>query len=377
MNLSWLSHLFTDYTLRTVAMGSAILGVVSGLLGSYAVLRRQSLLGDAISHAALPGIALAFLLSGKKLPLILLLGAALAGWLATLAILAIVHTTSLKEDTALGLVLSVFFGAGLVLLTYIQKLPTAAQAGLETFLFGQAATLIMRDVVTMAVLGCLVLACIFLLWKEFKVLSFDPEFTTSLGFPTQVINVLLTALLVVAIVLGLQTVGVVLMSAMVVAPASAARQWTDRLGVMMGLSALFGALAGIIGAVVSSLVPRLPTGPSIVVCISLVVAFSLLAAPHRGLLWRWYLQRRRRHKIVLQTVLMNLYQLACQHPGREHGHTVAVLDSMMAGRVNSEPSLRMLAERGWVRQVEPGKWALTHRGLQEARTLAQHQKPNP
>ncbi|RMG68596.1 MAG: metal ABC transporter permease [Calditrichaeota bacterium] len=374
MDFAWLTTLFTDYTLRTVALGSAILGVVSGTLGSYAVLRRQSLLGDAISHAALPGIALAFLLSGTKLPLVLLLGAALAGWLATLVILAIVRTTPIKEDTALGLVLSVFFGAGLVLLTYIQKLPIASQAGLDTFLFGQAATLVMRDVWTMGILGLLVLLLTLLLWKEFKVLSFDPDFTTTLGFPAQFLNVLLTSLLVVAIVLGLQTVGVVLMSAMVVAPASAARQWTDRLGVMMGLSALFGALAGICGAIASSLVPRLPTGPAIVVCISLMVAFSLLAAPHRGLLWRWLIQRRRRRRIVLQTVLLNLFQLARQHPGQEHGHAVAVLDAMMCGQVSSLPSLRVLAERGWARELEAGKWALTPEGLAEAEKLLHQQE---
>lgn len=280
------SDLLFDYTLRTVALGSAVLGLVSGALGAYAVLRRQSLVGDAISHAALPGVALAFIITQSKAPLVLMIGAGLAGWLATLVVLRITSSTRVKTDSALGIVLSVFFGFGLVLLSFIQRhVPNAAQAGLEKFLFGQAATLLMSDVVTMAAVGGIALAVMALFWKEFKLASFDPAFGASLGFPIRLLDVLLTTLLVVAIVIGLQTVGVVLMSAMVVAPAAAARQWTDRLGTMIGLSALFGALAGVSGAAISSLVPRLPTGPTIVLCISAVVVVSLLFAPNRGLVW--------------------------------------------------------------------------------------------
>jgi manganese/zinc/iron transport system permease protein len=258
-------NLFADYTLRQVAMGAAMLGIVNGVLGSFAVLRKQSLLGDGISHAALPGIALAFLLTGSKSSLALLLGAAAAGWIGTLLIMSIVKHTRVKYDSALGLVLSVFFGFGLVLLTYIQKLPVATQAGLDKFLFGH------KDVVTIGVLGGIVLVFLLVFWKEFKLISFDPDFAFSLGFPVRILDILLTTLLVIAIVIGLQTVGVVLMSAMVVAPAAAARQWTDRLGVMVTVSGIFGALAGVSGALVSSQAARIPTGPTIVLCASAIV----------------------------------------------------------------------------------------------------------
>jgi len=300
--LDLLSNLFFDYTLRTVALGSATLGILSGALGTYAVLRKQSLLGDAISHAALPGIALAFLLTGSKSPLVLILGAVAAGWLGTLLVMSIVTTTRVKDDSALGIVLSVFFGFGLVLLTFIQKKPNAAQAGLDKFLFGQAAALLERDVVTMAGLGTLVLVVVLIFWKEFKLLSFDPEFGASLGFPMRALDILLITLLVTAIVLGLQTVGVVLMSAMVVAPAAAARQWTDRLGVMVGLSALFGALAGVSGAVISSTTAHLPTGPTIVLCITAIVAISITLAPNRGLVWRWVRHQRNRRRLRVEAV---------------------------------------------------------------------------
>lgn len=279
-------ELFADHTLRVVALGSAILGIVSGTLGSFALLRRQSLLGDAISHAALPGIALAFLLTGSKAPLVLMTGAAIAGWLATLAVMAVVRRSRVKYDSALGLALSVFFGAGLVLLTFIQRRPDASQAGLDKFLFGQAAALLNEDVWTMGGLGLGVLLLTALFWKQFKLLSFDEEFGASLGLSMRRFDILLTGLLVVAIVIGLQTVGVVLMSAMVVAPAAAARQWTQRLGRMVLISAIFGGLAGMSGAVASSAIPRLPTGPTIVVVLTVIVVLSLLCAPARGLLFR-------------------------------------------------------------------------------------------
>ncbi len=360
-----LHDLLFDYTLRTVALGSATLGIVSGALGVYAVLRRQSLLGDAISHAALPGIAIAFLLTGSKAPLVLILGAAAAGWIGTLLVMSIVKTTRITGDTALGLVLSVFFGLGLMLLTFIQQRPDSRQAGLDSFLFGQAATLIERDVLTMAGLGAVVLIAMTTFWKEFKLLSFDPDFGASLGFPIRIIDVLLTTLIVVAIVIGLQTVGVVLMSAMIVAPAAAARQWTDRLGTMVAISALFGALAGVTGALISSTTARLPTGPTIVLCISAIVLFSLLLAPNRGLLWGRIRESRTRRRLRVEAVLDDLYQLASQHGDPEHAHPTAVLQTMRADRGSVTGTLTELETRGWARRVGDG-WALTTGGRQEA-----------
>ena len=362
-----LSDLFFDYTLRTIALGSAILGIVSGALGAYAVLRKQSLLGDAMSHAALPGIALAFLLTGSKMPLVLILGAALAGWIATLFIMSIVNSTRVKYDTALGMVLSVFFGLGLVLLTVIQKRPDATQAGLDKFLFGQAAALLERDVVTMGILGACAISVTMLLWKEFKLLSFDPDFAATLGFPVRMLDILITTLIVIAIVMGLQTVGVVLMSAMIVAPAASARQWTDNLGVMILLSALFGALAGISRAVLSASVPRLPTGPTIVVCVSAIVVFSILFAPRRGVVWNWIRERQRRGRLRLEGILEDLYSLALEHKDPGHSHSLSVLKLMSAGKGGVEKSLEVLSERGLVRAVSSGEWALTSAGLEEAR----------
>lgn len=367
MTLADLFHnLFFDYTVRTIALGAMALGIVSGALGSFALLRKQSLLGDAISHAALPGVVLAFLLTRSKDSFVLIVGAAIAGWLATLWMSSITRNTRIKEDSALGLVLSVFFGLGLMLLTYTQSLPDSRQAGLDAFLFGQAATLLFRDVVTMAVMGLVSLLLLTVFWKEFKLISFDREFAASLGFPIAWLDTILMTLLVLAIVIGLQAVGVVLMSAMVVAPAAAARQWTDRLGVMVTLSAFFGALAGLAGALISSTGAGLATGPVVVLAASIIVVLSLFLAPSRGLFWRWLTQQRNRHKLRLEGVLIDLFTLGSQHGDARHAHSVQSLQAMNAGRDGVKPSLMRLQEMGLVWQVDENNWALTSQGVNEA-----------
>ncbi|WP_313155995.1 metal ABC transporter permease [Lacrimispora sp.] len=294
--LSSIISLFSDYTFQTVALGSALLGLISGVLGSFAVLRRQSLLGDGISHSALPGVVMAFVLSGSKNTEVLLLGALISGLLATLFIVSIVRHTRVKFDSALALVMSVFFGLGLVLLTYVQKIPNSNQAGLKRFIFGQASTLLQRDINLMVICGLILLALVLLFWKEFKLFTFDSDFAQSLGFSPKKLNLLLSFMIVLAIIIGLQTVGVILMSAMLITPAVAARQWTNKLCVMVTLSALFGAASGIAGTAASSLVPKLPTGPAIVVCVSVIVIISVLFAPGRGVLHRVY--QRRKNKVL-------------------------------------------------------------------------------
>lgn len=266
-------------TLQTVALGTAALGLVSGALGSFAVLRKQSLIGDALSHAALPGIAIAFLIFGKA-PLLFLIGAAIAGWLATVLVMQIVRYSRVPFDSALGGSLAVFFGFGLVLMTYIRKnnINRASEVGLERYLYGQAATMLDSDLRAIAILGGAALLILVLFWKEIKLLSFDPDFAASIGYPVRLLDLLLTALLVIAIVIGLQSVGVVLMSALIVAPAVAARQWTNRLGIMVMIASFFGVVSGIAGTVLSDELSApgrtVPTGPTIVLCAVAIVFIS-------------------------------------------------------------------------------------------------------
>lgn len=358
-----LAVLVDDYTLRTVALGAVALGIVSGTLGTFAVLRRQALVGDAISHAALPGVVLAYVALGTKASLALMLGAALTGFAATLGVAAIVRTTRVKDDAALGIVLSVFFGVGLVLLTWVQRRPDASQAGLDRFLFGQAATVLREDVLTIAAVGACALAVVALLWKQLKLLSFDPEFGASLGVRVHAVEIVLTGLLVVAIVIGLQMVGAVLMSAMIVAPAAAARQWTNRLGPMAAVAAGIGALAGGTGAVLSSQVERLPTGPTIVLVATALVAGSLLLAP-RGLLARALRARAARARLGAHVVLADLVSLERAHGGPGRAHPAATI--AVAEEADASAALAALERDGLVRRDPEGNWALTERGREEA-----------
>jgi manganese/zinc/iron transport system permease protein len=293
-----LNDLLFDYTIRNVALGAAILGVVGGVLGSFAILRRQGLFGDALAHATLPGVCLAFMLSGAKAPVVLLSGAALSAVLGALLILIIVNSTRIKQDAALGIVLSVFFGAGTVLLTYTGGSGSGDQSGLDRFIFGQAATIVWDDVVIMAILAALALLVVALLFKEFKLLSFDPAFAASLGFPVGMLNVLLTLLIVVAVIVGIQAVGVVLMAAMLIIPAASARQWTDGLGAMVVISGLFGAFSGVSGALISAAGANLPTGPLIVLCATVLLVLSLFLGRSQGFLWGWIGSRRNRREAL-------------------------------------------------------------------------------
>ncbi|OLS03157.1 metal ABC transporter permease [Tissierella creatinophila] len=360
--------ILTDYTLQIVSLGSALLGIISGVLGSFAVIRKESLLGDAVSHSALPGIALAFLLTGTKNTEVLLLGALLSGLLSTFLINGISKYSRIKFDSALALILSVFFGGGLVLLTYIQKVPNANQAGLEKFIFGQASTVLLRDVKIIAILGTILLLLVLAFWKEFKIVSFDIDFAESLGFDTKKITFLLFAMIVTSIIIGLQTVGVILMSAMLTAPAVAARQWTDKLHIMVILSALFGAISGIGGTIVSSVVSKLPTGPMIVIIISTIVIISLALAPNRGLVWRYLRNVKNQRSIGEDQVLANLYHLYVNHDNEGHCHDLITINPdanlQQKGKENIQKQLEDLKKKGFTRSNSLDKWCITDSGIE-------------
>lgn len=357
--------LFTDYTLRTITLGTAVLGAICGMLGSFAVLRKQSLLGDAVSHAALPGIAIAFLITGTKDSNVLLLGALVSGLVGTFWIRGMTTKTHLKTDTALGLILSLFFGFGMLLLTFIQKMPNANQAGLDKYLFGQAATLVESDVKIMVIVTGVCLFILLLFWKEFKILLFDPDYTKTLGFNTRFIDILITFFIVLAIVLGLQTVGVVLMSALLLAPAAAARQWTNSLGFMVFLAAIFGAFSGVLGTAISATQNNLSTGPVIVLVAAVFVIFSFIFSPGRGLLFREIRFRKNRKDLQLKKTLQFMYGIVESHENISHPHAIRILNNFHG---YTKGSLRTLEEKEWI-TVSGQQWALTQKGFDEARDM--------
>jgi manganese/zinc/iron transport system permease protein len=384
MSWAWLS--LADANTRWVLASSVLLGLSSGMLGSFALLRRHSLMGDTLAHAALPGICVAFMLTGSKDMTIFLIGAAVAGALGALAIAAITRYTKIKEDAALGLVLTLFFGIGIMLLTIIQRMPGGNQSGLDKFLFGQAASLVGSDVRTMMIMASALCLAVALLFKEFKLLAFDPGFGTGLGLPMGALDLALKFLILVAVVIGLRAVGVVLMAAMLITPAVAARYWTDRLGVMTVLAGLFGALAGALGTLLSQLGPRMPTGPLAVLAATAVFLVSMFCAPRRGLMakaLRFLLLRRR---VAREGALRAIYELAEEqgHPGalatteqlrRRKGLAGRNLAATLAGLVRDGLLTAAPAAGADGATAEtPQGWALTAAGLEAAHTLVREQR---
>lgn len=359
----------SDPNVRYVTLGSILLTASSAIVGSFTFLNKRALVGDAIAHAVLPGICLGFLLAGTKNPLFLIGGAFFTGWISLVVVDYIVANTRLKEDTAIGLVLSVFFGIGIVLLTVIQKSGNAAQAGLDQFLFGKAAALVGDDLIAFSVVAVVLLVAVFLLFKEFTLMAFDKDFARAIGLPVRRLELIQTSLVVLAVVIGIQAVGVVLMAAILITPAAAARYWTDRVGVMFILASIFGAVSGLTGAYISYVAPAMPTGPWIVIAISMIAFFSFFFAPKRGVLSRAIKQNRNRKTINDENVLKALYQLGEESKNFHLQRSVAeIVRRRKFERQNLRKVLRRLSNQGYLEQTG-NLFGLTEAGKERGRRV--------
>ena len=290
-----------SYTTQMVLLGTALLGLASGIAGTFAVLRKESLIGDGLSHAALPGVVTAFLLTGIKDIEVLITGAALSSIAAAWLITITVENSKIKFDGALATILSAFFGLGMVLLTYLQSLNNAGQAGLSKFIFGQAATILARDVYITSAAALIIIVLTALFWKELKLISFDVEYAKTLQIPVTFTLILYRSLLIMTIIIGIQSVGAILISSLLIAPAVGARQWTNKLGTMCILAGFFGMVSAIGGTIWSTTVQKLPTGPAIIVILSVIVLLSLIFAPNRGILWHYRKNKQSKRALLSET----------------------------------------------------------------------------
>ncbi|MCI0684183.1 MAG: metal ABC transporter permease [Gemmataceae bacterium] len=291
-----------EYNEALVLYGASLLGAAAGVIGCFAVLRGRALTGDALAHAALPGLCVAFLWYGALSMPALLAGAAVSGVLGIGVITALRRWTRIKEDAAIAIVLSVFTGAGVVLLSVIQNQRASGQAGLQGFIFGSTASMNFQDVMLITGLALVALMVVTAAFKEFKLVSFDAAFARAQGWPAFAIDFTLMLLIVVAIVIGLPAAGVLLMAALLVVPGAAARFWTDRLHVMLILAGLFGAAAGLTGAGVTITI-AIPTGPVIILAAATIFVISMLFAPRRGLIARQREDRQLRQRLTLPNVV--------------------------------------------------------------------------
>lgn len=372
-----LFELLQDQNVQWVLTGCVLLGISSGVLGCFALLKKYSLMGDAIAHAALPGICLAFILTGIKSIGVLLIGATVTGLIGSLCIGLITTYSRIKSDTALAIILSVFFGFGTILLTKIAQSGMANQAGLDAFLFGKAASLVGSDVKIMSIVAILLLFTVILIFKELKLLAFDPEFGRGLGLPMKFLNSLLMLLIVLSVVIGLQAVGVILMSALLIIPAVSARYWTERLSHMIIISGFIGGFSGALGTLLSGLAPRLPTGPIIVLAAVSVFIISLLLAPKRGLVARYLRYVVLREKIGKENILQSMYDLAEQDPDGIEKKSIYSLDEIQKLRPQTiwraKRRLYKLEKKKLIVRSKTG-FTFTELGLQEAYHVTLNQR---
>jgi manganese/zinc/iron transport system permease protein len=359
---------FTDTSVLLVSLGVMLIGGGAAIVGTFTFVRKRALLGDAIAHAVLPGVVLAFMVTGEKQPLGLLLGAVLAGLLSLWYMDFITQYSKIKPDAAIGAVLSLFFGLGILLLTAIQGRGDAQQAGLDKFLFGKAASLSRQDVMVFAGTTLLVLTVVMVLFRRYVAVSFDRDFALSAGLPVKLLEFSLSVLTVLTVATGIQAVGVVLMAALLITPSAAARFWTDDMRKLTALSAVFGIAAGLGGALISYTATGMPTGPWIVVILSMIALVSVMLAPGQGILARGRQNRINSRKIQGENVLKIFFMA-----GERSGKTIFSLADLQAVREFPEQDLarilRRLSLRGLVERVSGNQWQLTDSGILESRRV--------
>ncbi len=300
-----------NYNATLVAVGAALLGLASGSVGAFLFLRKRALVSDAVAHATLPGIGIAFIVmvafggSGRSLAG-LLIGSTLTAGLGLFLVDWITQRTRLAEDAAIGAVLSVFFGFGIVLLTLIQTMASGQQAGLEGFLLGSTAGMLFEDALIIAVGGALAVLAVLVLRRPMALVAFDVGYAETLGINTRRVDMAMMGLVMAVTVIGLKIVGLILIVAMLIIPPATARFWTERTEWVIGLAAISGGMAAYLGAAISAAAADLPTGPIIVLVSAAFFGLSLFFAPGRGIVAAILRRRRFQLRVHLRQGLLAL-----------------------------------------------------------------------
>lgn len=361
-----------NYNTRLVVQSTVLLGASAGLAGSFLLLRKRSLMSDTLSHACLPGIGLMFILltlsgeNGKSLPM-LLMGATLSGGLGVWWVTLIRNTTRIKDDAAMGIVLSVFFGLGVVMLSLIQTMG-GSSAGLESFIYGKTASMVHLDLALLCWTAGICLLLCAALQKEFCLICFDENFARALSWPVHLLDALMMGLVVAVTVVGMQAVGLILIIAFMIIPAAAARFWTEKYRAMWMVAGVLGAFSGWLGASISALLPRLPAGAVIVLVSGLLFVFSLLFGSARGVLKLKRHQWRMRQRMGRQHLLRAVYELqeADDRPGNTPVSVREVLDKRSWNRAGLQRHIHKALREDHIASVEGDRLQLSESGYAEA-----------
>ncbi|MFL0684191.1 MAG: iron chelate uptake ABC transporter family permease subunit [Algoriphagus aquaeductus] len=337
---------FQDPSITWVVLGITLLGIGSAYVGTFSFLDKKALLGDAISHAVLPGICLGFILAGEKNPVYIVTGAFLSGALATFLSSWLRKNTKLSEDTIIATILSVFFGVGIVMLTGLQKSGNPEIAGLNSFIFGNAIGISESDLMIYGGLSLTIIMVLTLFLKEFRLMVFDPEYGKAIGFPMEAIRFLFNVLMILAVVIGIQAIGVVLMAALLITPGAAARFWTDRLHPLLILAASFSIVSGILGTYISFVIPQMPTGPWVVVFLSLIALLSFMFSPKSGIIFRYFSRKNYLRKTHKDHLMKALYK--AREENKEGLSIEEIYELYPYQKVQIDQSIKDLLKEGFI-----------------------------
>ena len=384
--------LLPAYNTLVVLAGTCLLGLAAGVVGTFMLLRGQSLAGDVVSHATLAGVVLAFMLaelyqagSGRSLP-VLLIGAFVAGSCSLGLMTFILRNTRIRQDAAMAVSLGLFYGLGISLLAVAEDFPTGNVAGLSHFLEGMTASLRLADVQLIAGLSLVALVLCGLLYKELRLLSFDRDYAAARGWPVGFLDLLLSGLIVLVAVLGLKAVGAVLVVALLIIPPAAARFWSDRLVWMLVAAAGLGGISAVAGTTISTMQPGLAAGAVIVLSASALFCFSLAFGAQRGLVWQAMARWRTSRRIDQQHLLRAVYELLELQSAAESPSTAGAVDleqsvtlaqlqqsrEWATGRLSG--CLRRAEQTGLIQPLDETGWQLTPAGQAEARRVVRNHR---
>ncbi len=358
---------FSDPTLQKALLGSLFISICAALVGVFTYYQKKSLVGDAVAHSVFPGICMAFIISGTKNPIFLLLGAFIAGWLSIISFDFLLRDKRIKSDAALASVLSVFFGLGILLLNHIQNGGNANQIGLQHFLMGNVAAMSSQDVMTYGLISSFVSLVIILFFPVFKLISFNKDFAHSKGYKVKSIQFLFSSLIVICIAIGINAVGVILMAALLITPASSARWWSNKLERIAILAVLFSVISATIGAYISFSYARMPAGPWMVIILSVIALLSILFSYPKGVIYGMLRRRKAQEKMLVENVLKSFYHIE-EREGEELISAVQLANTRSYDGAKLSLALRKLKKRSLV-LVSGQNYQLSKEGRAEAKRI--------
>ncbi len=349
-----------NYAMVYVTSTLVILGALTGIVGCWLFLQQKSLYGDTIAHATFPGLTLCFFLTGLKNTNMLLMGGLCSALCATLIIYSLHKNSSLKKDTILGITLAGSFGIGSIMLTKIQSIPNAHQAGIAQYLLGNPATMLYQDCIMIIAIAIALLFFIVRYFNEYKIILFDPVYAQTVGIAYTKLTGYALCMITITTVLGLQAIGIILMSALLINPAAAAYQWTKSFKKMLILSSIFGAISCCSGTLISCYQPHIPTGPVIIVIATCITICSILFGPH-GIFMLKIKRYSQKTSINTATLLSRFLLFNEGQINPYHAHDIAALNAI--GKTITPTQLNNLQQQGYVKNTHHNFWCLTHKGV--------------